>query len=104
MVLHYKLDVLVASVRCVPRLHELSREEVSDIFQCVHLISPVIQKCFNATSLTIAVQVRRRLVNAPPVMLFRMEKMLDKLWNMYTFTSFLENLEIFLETMTSTIK
>lgn len=39
------------------RFHELSSEEVSDLFNCVHCIAPLLQQQYNATSLTIAIQV-----------------------------------------------
>ncbi|XP_011405744.1 PREDICTED: bis(5'-adenosyl)-triphosphatase-like isoform X1 [Amphimedon queenslandica] len=48
--------VLVSSVRVVSRFQDLTKEEVSDLFQCVHLIAPKIEQHFNATSLTIAIQ------------------------------------------------
>ena len=52
------IDVLVSSIRVVQRFQDLTREEVSDLFQCVHLIAPKLEKYFNTTSLTIAIQVR----------------------------------------------
>ena len=39
------------------RFHELTSEEVSDLFHCVHCIAPLLQQHYNATSLTIAIQV-----------------------------------------------
>ncbi|XP_019855463.1 PREDICTED: bis(5'-adenosyl)-triphosphatase-like isoform X2 [Amphimedon queenslandica] len=51
--------VLVSSVRVVSRFQDLTKEEVSDLFQCVHLIAPKIEQHFNATSLTIAIQLER---------------------------------------------
>ncbi|XP_063724259.1 bis(5'-adenosyl)-triphosphatase-like [Symsagittifera roscoffensis] len=48
--------VLVASDREAKRFNDLSPEEVSDLFKLVHRISPIIQKVFNATALTIAIQ------------------------------------------------
>jgi bis(5'-adenosyl)-triphosphatase len=48
--------VLVSSVRVVPRFEDLTKDEVADLFQCVHAIAPKLQAQFNATSLTIAIQ------------------------------------------------
>ena len=48
--------VLVASDREVARFADLSPDEVSDMFKLVHRISPVIERVYEATSLTIAIQ------------------------------------------------
>ena len=44
--------------RVVPRFSALTPHEVSDLFTSVHRIAPVVEKLFNATSLTIAIQVK----------------------------------------------
>ena len=50
-------DVLVATHRVVARFGELTSDEVADLFQCAHRIAPVLQSAFNATALTLALQV-----------------------------------------------
>ena len=56
--LTFPIDVLVATRRVVPRFSALTPHEVSDLFTSVHRIAPVVEKLFNATSLTIAIQVK----------------------------------------------
>ncbi|XP_057296943.1 bis(5'-adenosyl)-triphosphatase-like [Hydractinia symbiolongicarpus] len=48
--------VLVAPKRCLERFSDLTPEEVSDVFMTVQNVSSVIQKHFEADSMTIAVQ------------------------------------------------
>lgn len=48
--------MLVSSKRCVPRLADLTSDEVADLFQCAHRIVPVIEKVYHGTALTLAVQ------------------------------------------------
>lgn len=48
--------VLVATRRKVERFQDLSVNEVTDLFQCVHRVAPVISRVFAGTSLTISVQ------------------------------------------------
>jgi len=52
-----RADILISTRRVVARFADLTPEEVSDLFLCAHRIAPIIQKEFQATSLTIAVQV-----------------------------------------------
>lgn len=49
--------ILVSTRRVVSRFHDLTLEEVTDLFHCVYCITPYIQSHYNATGLTIAVQV-----------------------------------------------
>lgn len=48
--------MLVSSKRPVPRLSDLTPEEVADLFQCAHRIAPVLQSVHSSTALTLAVQ------------------------------------------------
>mmetsp|Transcript_15180 Transcript_15180/g.26019 ORF Transcript_15180/g.26019 Transcript_15180/m.26019 type:complete len:156 (+) Transcript_15180:20-487(+) len=48
--------VLVLSRRCVPRFADLTEDEVSDLWISVQKVSKVLQKAYNASSLTIAIQ------------------------------------------------
>jgi bis(5'-adenosyl)-triphosphatase len=48
--------VLVISKRVVPRLNDLSIEEVHDLFQQVQIVGNVIEKVYHAQSLTICLQ------------------------------------------------
>lgn len=49
-------DVLVSPIRCVPRMSELSVEEVADLFALVSKVIPVVEKAYNGTSSTVVVQ------------------------------------------------
>lgn len=49
-------DILVSPLRPVKRFAELTSDEVSDLFLCVHRIAPVLQQAHSSSSLTIAVQ------------------------------------------------
>lgn len=49
-------DILVSPRRPVERFADLTVEEVSDLFACVHRIAPVLQHVHSTPSLTIAVQ------------------------------------------------
>lgn len=49
-------DVLVSPIRPVKRFAELTCDEVSDLFLCVHRIAPVLQQVHGSPALTIAVQ------------------------------------------------
>jgi HIT domain len=53
----FYLDVLVIPNRIVPRLRDLSSEEIADAFQTASRIGSVIEQAYDAESLTIAVQV-----------------------------------------------
>ena len=53
----FYLDVLVVPKRIVPRLSDLTSEEIADAFQTANKIGSVIEKAFDGKSLTIAVQV-----------------------------------------------
>ena len=55
-------DVLVATHRVVARFGELTSDEVADLFQCAHRIAPVLQSAFNATALTLALQVHTHTI------------------------------------------
>jgi len=48
--------VLVSPLRRVPRLHDLSAEEVTDLFLTVQRVSRVIERVFHASALNIAIQ------------------------------------------------
>ena len=48
--------MLVSSKRSVPRLADLTTDEVADLFQCAHRIIPILQRVHGSTSLTLAVQ------------------------------------------------
>ena len=48
--------MLVSPVRPVQRFAELTRDEVSDLFLCVHRIAPVLQQLHSCPSLSIALQ------------------------------------------------
>lgn len=50
------VDILIAPLRVVRRLIELSSEEVSDLFQTVQKVGQVVERHYNGTSLTIAIQ------------------------------------------------
>lgn len=53
-------DILVSPKRVVCRVAELTPQEAADLMVCAHRIAPILQKAYDATSLTIAVQVRLR--------------------------------------------
>lgn len=48
--------VLVSPKRVVPRLADMTKDEVTDLFQAVHRIGPVIEKVYKGTALTVALQ------------------------------------------------
>jgi len=48
--------VLVASKRLAPRFTELTSDEVGDLFRCVQAVGKVVEKVYQGSSLTIAVQ------------------------------------------------
>ena len=50
------LDVLIAPFRVVQRLKDMTVEEVHDMFQMVQRVGKKIEKHYNSTSLTIAIQ------------------------------------------------
>ncbi len=50
------IDVLVAPQRCVERFADLTVEEVTDLFTCVHRVAPVLERVFSAASLSIVIQ------------------------------------------------
>lgn len=54
--LNYWSDVLVSPLRPVKRFADLSPDEVTDLFLCVHRITPVLQDVHSSSSLTIAIQ------------------------------------------------
>lgn len=51
-------DVLVCPLRQVERFRDLQPEEVSDLFRTTQTIASLVEKHFDATSLTIAIQVK----------------------------------------------
>ena len=53
----FYIDVLVVPKRVVPRLSDLTSEEIADAFQTASRIGSVIEKAFDGKSLTIAIQV-----------------------------------------------
>lgn len=59
-------DVLVISKRVVPRMADLTSDEMSDLFISVQHISRVIEKEYGAQSMTVACQVRRPLILVCP--------------------------------------
>lgn len=54
--MHVHLDVLVTPIRVVPRFADLTQEEVCDLFLAVHTIAPVLERQYQATSLSITIQ------------------------------------------------
>ncbi|XP_047123280.1 bis(5'-adenosyl)-triphosphatase [Hydra vulgaris] len=48
--------ILVAPQRCVERFADLNSDEISDLFLTTQTVSKIVQKHFNATSMTIAIQ------------------------------------------------
>lgn len=50
-------DVLVVPNRAVPRLKDLSGEEIADVFQTAERVGKVIEREFGGESLTVACQV-----------------------------------------------
>uniref|UniRef100_A0A8C9S883 Bis(5'-adenosyl)-triphosphatase n=1 Tax=Scleropages formosus TaxID=113540 RepID=A0A8C9S883_SCLFO len=48
--------VLVCPLRVVERLRDLRPEEVSDLFQTTQRVANIVEKHFQATSLTVAIQ------------------------------------------------
>lgn len=48
--------ILVSPKRVVSRVAELSPQEAADLMICAHRIAPVLQKAYEGTSLTIAIQ------------------------------------------------
>ena len=52
--------MLIAPQREVERFADLNAEEVSDLFATTQKVSKVVQKHFNASSMTVAIQVRSR--------------------------------------------
>ena len=50
-------DVLVSSIREAARFSDLSQEEVADLFVSTQMVSNAVKQEFNATSLSIAIQV-----------------------------------------------
>lgn len=57
-------DVLVCPLRQVERFRDLRPEELSDLFSTTQTIGRLVERHFNATSLTIAIQVRRPRVSS----------------------------------------
>lgn len=51
-------DVLVCPLRPVERLRDLRPDEVADLFSTAQRVAALVEKHFNATSLTIAIQVK----------------------------------------------
>ena len=51
------LDVLVCPLRQVERFRDLHPNEVADLFNTTQRVANIVEKYFNATSLTIAMQV-----------------------------------------------
>jgi bis(5'-adenosyl)-triphosphatase len=48
--------VLVSPIRVVPKLKDLTPEEITDLFKVVQKVGNALEKHYNVTSLTIAVQ------------------------------------------------
>ncbi|KAI9891921.1 MAG: hypothetical protein M1814_002306 [Vezdaea aestivalis] len=48
--------VLVSPRRVVPRIHDLSPEEITDLFLTVQKVSVMIERVFNAGALNVAIQ------------------------------------------------
>ncbi|KAF2673646.1 putative Bis-tetraphosphatase [Microthyrium microscopicum] len=48
--------VLVSPIRRVPRLHDLTAAEVSDLFQEVQRVGRMVERVFHASALNIAIQ------------------------------------------------
>ncbi|KAF7646869.1 hypothetical protein LDENG_00181300 [Lucifuga dentata] len=49
-------DVLVCPLRPVERFRDLHQDELADLFSATQKVATVVEKHFNATSLTIAIQ------------------------------------------------
>ena len=49
-------DVLVTTLRPVKRFADMTSDEVTDLFHCVHRISPLLERAHSGTALTIALQ------------------------------------------------
>ena len=49
-------DVLVSTIRPVKKFADLTSDEVTDLFLCVHHVGPVLQQAFSGTALTITLQ------------------------------------------------
>lgn len=54
------LDILVVPKRVVPRLADLTREEITDLFGSAQRIGQVVEREYKAESLTVACQVPHR--------------------------------------------
>lgn len=48
--------ILMIPKRVVPRLAELTADEVSDLFSCVHHVAPILERNYGAEALNIAIQ------------------------------------------------
>ena len=48
--------VLIIPKRVVPRVADLSQDEIVDLFSSVHKIGPILEKHFHAEALNIAIQ------------------------------------------------
>jgi len=55
--LYLIVDVLVVPQRVVPRLSDLTGEEIADVFQAAQTVGRVVEKAFAGESITIACQV-----------------------------------------------
>lgn len=81
--MHLTPDVLIISKRPVPRLADLSADEVSDLFRSVQRVGSVVEKAYSAEALNIAVQVGQA---GPPTTDDRTASLQDNrcLMSMYT--------------------
>ena len=52
------IDVLIAPMRTVPRLQDLTPPEVASLFTSVQTVGRVVERVYGADGLTIACQVR----------------------------------------------
>lgn len=57
-------DVLVCPLRVVERFRDLHPDEVSDLFMTTQRVADVIENHFQATSLTIALQVSEQFLHS----------------------------------------
>uniref|UniRef100_A0A3Q0RUS1 Si:ch211-63i20.3 n=1 Tax=Amphilophus citrinellus TaxID=61819 RepID=A0A3Q0RUS1_AMPCI len=60
--------VLVCPLRPVERFRDLRPDELADLFCTTQRVANVVEKHFNATSLTIAIQVNTHLVTVQKIL------------------------------------
>ena len=58
-------DVLVIPTRSVPRISDLTSEELKSLMESVKTVGTVVEKAYNGDSLTVACQVRYHVYESP---------------------------------------